>query len=223
MPDETGNMVGEEKQFVVFSLGNEEFGVNIGEVREIIKMETITRIPNTEQYIKGVINLRGGIIVIIDLAMKLGFPKKVEDKDTRIIVIEEGNNTVGMIVDNATEVLRVNSNQMKPAPPILVQKINANYIEGVGIIDERLLIILDLAKVLESKGVIQAVNNAESPSITQVKTEEIKEEKEESKIESKTEPINTEPINTEPKVEEPIKTEPVKEPDVKVEEKPAGE
>ena len=97
----------DERQIVIFSLGKEEFGVNINEVKEIIRIEQITKIPNTEQYIKGVINLRGGIIVVIDLAMKLGFPTKEVDKNTRILVVEVGNNTVGMIVDSATEVMRL--------------------------------------------------------------------------------------------------------------------
>jgi purine-binding chemotaxis protein CheW len=137
-----------ERQIVVFTLGKEEFGVNISEVREIIKMESITKIPNTDSYIKGVINLRGGIIVVIELAMKLGLDIKQSDKNTRILVVEIGNSTVGMVVDSATEVLRLAGNQVQPAPSIITEKINADYIEGVGILGERLLILLDLAKVL---------------------------------------------------------------------------
>jgi len=151
MPDDKEENKGEERQIVIFNLGKEEFGVNINEVREIIRMEQITKIPNTKEYIKGVINLRGGIIVVIDLASKLGFPAKEEDKDTRIVVIEANNNTVGMIVDSATEVLRLSGEQVETAPAVITEKINADYIEGVGILDERLLILLDLAKVLEAK------------------------------------------------------------------------
>jgi purine-binding chemotaxis protein CheW len=143
----------EEKQLVVFKLAKEEFGVDISQVREIIKMEQITKIPNTLNYIKGVINLRGGIIVVIDLSMKLNLLSKEVDKDTRIIVIEVENNTIGMIVDSATEVIRLNADEIQGAPEVITKKINANYMDGVGIIGERLLILLDLAKVLQSKDV----------------------------------------------------------------------
>lgn len=140
-----------EKQLVVFSLGKEEFGVDISEVREIIRFESITKIPNTADFISGVINLRGGIIVVIDLASKLGLPSKEQDNNTRIIVIETEDNTVGMIVDSATEVLRLSGENIKPAPSVITKKINSDYLEGVGVIGERLLILLDLAKVLLSK------------------------------------------------------------------------
>jgi purine-binding chemotaxis protein CheW len=138
----------DERQLVVFKLGEEEFGVNISEVREIIRMEEITKIPNTSAYIKGVINLRGGIIVVIDLALKIGLQSKPIDNNTRIIVIEVDESTVGMIVDSATEVIRLTADQVQPAPQMITQKINSDYIEGVGVIDERLLILLDLVKVL---------------------------------------------------------------------------
>jgi purine-binding chemotaxis protein CheW len=147
----------EERQIVVFNIGDEEFGVNISEVWKIIRMEQITKIPNTDRFIKGVINLRGGIVVIIDLAMKLGFPNKEDDKNTRIIVIELKENIIGMIVDSATEMMRLSPEQVKPAPPMITQKISGDYIEGVGIINERLLILLDLAKILEAKD-IKSVN-----------------------------------------------------------------
>jgi len=142
-----------ERQIVIFNLGKEEFGVNINEVREIIRMEQITNIPNTSEYIEGVINLRGGIIVVIDLAMKLGLPTKKSDNNTRIIVIEVNKNTVGMVVDSATEVLRLKGDQVEPAPAVITEKINSDYIEGVGILDERLLILLDLARVLQAKDI----------------------------------------------------------------------
>ncbi|MBN1793035.1 chemotaxis protein CheW [Candidatus Woesearchaeota archaeon] len=164
-----------ERQVVIFALGNEEFGVNISEVREIIRMERITTIPNTMEYIKGVINLRGGIIVVIDLAMKLGFPSKESDNNTRIIVINVENNTVGMIVDSATEVLRLANGQIAPPPPAITQKIEANYIEGVGILGDRLLILLDLARVMQSKEMAK-VKEIERKAETVIKAEASKAE-----------------------------------------------
>ncbi|MBN2603879.1 MAG: purine-binding chemotaxis protein CheW [Candidatus Thermoplasmatota archaeon] len=142
----------DEKQLVVFKLGKEEFGVDINKVKEIIRWEDVTRIPNTSPYIKGVINLRGSIIVVNDLAMKLGLSSKEIDNDTRILVVEVGDNTVGMIVDSATEVLRLEGEKIRDAPSMITNTIDHNYIEGVGLLDEkRLLTLLDLGKVLESK------------------------------------------------------------------------
>ncbi|MFH2020298.1 MAG: chemotaxis protein CheW [archaeon] len=150
-----------ERQVVVFQLADEEFGVNISEVKEIIRPEQITKIPNSEAYIQGVLNLRGKIIIIVDLALKLGLTQKKADNDTRIIVLEIGESTVGMIVDSATEVLRLSSSQVQEAPHMITQKINAEYLEGVGIIGERLLIMLDLTKVF-SDNEMEAVKGAVS-------------------------------------------------------------
>lgn len=160
----------EEKQIVVFGLNTEEFGVNIKEVHEIIRTEQITQIPNTADYIQGVINLRGGIIVVIDLALKLGLKTKEADKNTRIIVIEVNGSTVGMVVDSATEVLRLRKDQIEPAPAVITEKINVDYIEGVGILDERLLILLDLAKVLQAKDIehVKKIQESAPKKITNV-------------------------------------------------------
>jgi purine-binding chemotaxis protein CheW len=141
-----------EQQLVVFKLAGEEFGVNINKVKEIIRWEEVTRIPNSAPYIKGVINLRGNIIVVNDLAMKLGLPSKTIDDNTRILVVEVGTNTIGMIVDSATEVLRLEGKSIRDAPSMITNNIDHNYIEGVGILNEkRLLTLLDLSRVLESK------------------------------------------------------------------------
>jgi purine-binding chemotaxis protein CheW len=142
-----------EQQLVVFKVAGEEFGVNINEVKEIIRWEDVTRIPNAAPYIKGVINLRGNIIVVNDLAMKLGLPSKDVDDDTRIIVVEvKDDQTVGMVVDSATEVLRLPGEKIRSAPSMVTSNIDHNYIEGVGVLDEkRLLTLLDLSKVLESE------------------------------------------------------------------------
>lgn len=155
LTQERKQKTGIERQIIIFKLSDEEFGVDINEVREIIRVEQITKIPNTASYIKGVINLRGGIIVVLDLAMKLNLPAKKSDKNSRIIIIEINNNTVGMIVDYATEVIRIDTSQIEPAPAIIKQKIDAEYIEGVGVLGERLLILLDLAKLLEAKEIEQ--------------------------------------------------------------------
>ena len=139
-----------EKQLVLFKIANEDFGVDINEVKEIIRWEDVTKIPNTDSHIKGVINLRGNIIVINDLAMKLGLPSKEIDDDTRILVVEMGDKTVGMIVDSATEVIRLSGDKIQSTPSMITSNIDHNYIEGVGLLNEkRLLTLLDLSKVLD--------------------------------------------------------------------------
>ncbi|MCK5040074.1 MAG: chemotaxis protein CheW [Candidatus Aenigmarchaeota archaeon] len=142
-----------ERQLVVFKIENEEFGVDINDVREIIKMEDVTKVPNTEDYILGVINLRGKIIVVIDLAKKLNLPVKEKDKNTRVLITDIHDNTVGMVVDECNEVLRITGDKVEPAPSAITKKINSDYIQGVGILDERLIILVDLGKVLEAKEV----------------------------------------------------------------------
>ena len=239
MPEETTKKTLDERQLVVFKVGNEEFGVDINEVREINRWEEVTRIPNSAAYIKGVINLRGNIIVVTDLAMKLGMPSKEIDDDTRILVVDVGDNqTVGMVVDSATEVLRISGEKIRDAPSMITSNIDSDYIEGVGLLDEkRLLTLLDLAKVLESKDYEkimkaqkiseQNMKKKEASSKPEKKTEkkpettpEIKEEKpaeapkpkEEKKIEEK-------PVEEKLPTETPAKEEKLAEPEKKEEEK----
>lgn len=144
-----------ERQLVIFKVADEEFGVDIDKVKEIIKIEKTTKIPNAEEYVKGIINLRGNIIVIINLAQKLGLTIKEENKDTRIIVVETTKTNIGMIVDSCNEVLRMPTNQIKNSPTLSNTKIEKEYIEGVGIIKERLIIILNLAKILGEQELAQ--------------------------------------------------------------------
>ena len=133
-------------QLVTFKLENEEFGVDILKVQEINKMMNITKIPNAPFFIEGVINLRGKIIPIVDLRKKLGFESKPYDKATRIIVIELDGLVLGFVVDSVSEVLRVPANTIEQ-PPSLIGGIESEYIEGVGKLDERLLILLELKKI----------------------------------------------------------------------------
>ena len=135
-------------QLVTFKLGSEEFGVDILKVQEINKMMNITKIPNAPVFIEGVINLRGKIIPIVDLRKRLGL-NQVYDKATRIIVVELDGLVLGFIVDSVTEVLRIPENTIEP-PPSMVAGIESEYIEGVGKLDDRLLILLELKKIFSS-------------------------------------------------------------------------
>ncbi|MCX5810670.1 MAG: chemotaxis protein CheW [Proteobacteria bacterium] len=142
-------------QLVTFKLENDEFGVDILKVQEINRMMNITKIPNTPSFTEGVINLRGKIIPIIDLRKKLGFESKAYDKATRIIVIELDGIVLGFVVDSVSEVLRIPRNTIEP-PPSIIGGVESDYIEGVGKLEDRLLILLELEKVFtnsERKGI----------------------------------------------------------------------
>jgi purine-binding chemotaxis protein CheW len=162
MADE-GNVAG-EVQLVVFQLGTEEFGVDIKQVKEIIKVTEITRIPNSPSFVEGVINLRGQITTIMDLRKRLDLAVSEQTENTRIIIVELEKNTIGMIVDSVAEVLRLPRSEIEPTPSISTE-VDTEYIMGVGKLSaedrDRLLILLDLTKVLsqEEAAQIEEVGN----------------------------------------------------------------
>jgi len=134
-------------QLVSFMIGEEEYGVDILLVQEIIRMLQVTKVPNAPDFVDGVINLRGRIIPVIDLRCKLGIERKEHDKNTRIVVVEVSGKTVGFIVDAVTEVLRI-PESITEAPPEIVTGINSEFIKAVGKLEDRLLILIDIEKVL---------------------------------------------------------------------------
>lgn len=137
-----------EMQMVTFEVAAEEFAINILAVQEINRMMQITRVPQSPECVKGVINLRGKIIPVIDLRQRFDMETKEHDNNTRIIVVEVVNQVIGFIVDQVNEVLRVSSSIIEAAPSLVTSNIDSAYIEGVGKLDDRLLIMLDLAKLL---------------------------------------------------------------------------
>lgn len=136
-------------QLVTFKLDNEEFAVDILKVQEINKMTDITRIPNAPPFVEGVINLRGKIIPVVDLRKRLGFEGRSFGKSTRIIVVELEGMVLGFIVDSVSEVLRISESTVEP-PPSLVSGMESEYIEGIGKLENRLLLLLELKKVFIS-------------------------------------------------------------------------
>ncbi|MCS3924552.1 chemotaxis protein CheW [Methanosalsum natronophilum] len=145
-------------QLVIFQLGGEEFAVDIMQVQEIIRMPETTRIPQAPEYVKGVINLRGKIIVVVSLDVKFNIEAKEVDENSRVIVVEVDDTILGMVVDSVSEVIRLPHSNVENAPDIITSKIKAEYIEGVGKLDERLLILLDLKKVLQESEMDQISN-----------------------------------------------------------------
>lgn len=140
----------EELQLVSFNIGSEEFGVEILKVQEINRMVDITRVPQAPHYVEGVINLRGKVIPIIDLRKRFNLEVKEYDKNTRIVVVDISGSIMGMIVDAVSEVLRLPADTIEP-PPELVTDINSEYIKGVAKLEDRLLIFLDLSRVVQAE------------------------------------------------------------------------
>jgi len=147
-PQDAKAKSGDELQLVVFTIGTEEFGVEIMNVQEIIRMTNITKIPQASGYVKGIINLRGRIIVIINLDVIMGMQSKEMDENTRIIVADIGETVMGFIVDSVSEVIRLPESSVESAPAVIANKIGTEYVRGVGKMKDRLLILLDLDKIL---------------------------------------------------------------------------
>ncbi len=137
-----------EYQLVVFTIGDEEFGVDISQVREIVRLVQITYLPKAPVFIEGVVNLRGQVLAVIDLSKRLGVSSKERGVENRIVVVEVGENTVGMIVDSVSEVLRLPSENVEDVPTLVETEIPEHYIRGVGKLKDRLLVLLDLNKIL---------------------------------------------------------------------------
>ncbi len=137
-------------QLVTFRIGNEEFGFDIFKVKEINKMMDITQIPNSKSSVKGVVNLRGSVIPVVSLRNKLNFPEAEYGKSTRIIVVEYKSKSIAFIVDEVSEVLRIDSSIIEKTPE-MATSVETAYIKGVAKLENRLLILLDLDEVLNEK------------------------------------------------------------------------
>jgi purine-binding chemotaxis protein CheW len=137
----------ETVQVVSFKLGSEEYGVEIAQVQEINRMVAVTHVPRAPQFMEGVINLRGQLIPIIDLRTRFGMQRAEHTKNTRIVVTEIGAKRVGMVVDSVSEVLRLPVDAIEDAPD-MITGVDTEYIRGVGKIEDRLIILLDLAKII---------------------------------------------------------------------------
>ncbi|GAB6185265.1 chemotaxis protein CheW [Thermopirellula anaerolimosa] len=137
-------------QLVSFRLGQEEYGVEITKVQEIILMGEITKVPQTPEYIKGLINLRSSVIPIVDLRLRFGLPPQDTSDETRIMVVNVRGKTIGIIVDAVSEVLRINKDQIAPPPPT-VAGLGREYLTGLVKLDKRLLILLDIERILDEQ------------------------------------------------------------------------
>ncbi len=141
---------GELLQLVSFVVGEEEFAVPILSVQEINRMMQITRVPQSPPFVEGVINLRGKIIPVIDLRKRFGMGALENTADARIIVVEVQNRVIGFTVDRVNEVLRLSADIVDP-PPSMVCGIDSDYVQGVGKLDDRLLILLSLERLFSDE------------------------------------------------------------------------
>ena len=141
---------GELRQFISFSVGEEEYGLELLRVKEVIRVRQITRLPKAPSFVKGIINLRGDVIPIIDLRDKFGLEAKDATATTRVIVVEVEAKLMGMVVDSASQVVRISADQIDPPPPVL-GGFSQEFITGVGKIDDRLIVLLNSDAVLTAE------------------------------------------------------------------------
>jgi len=146
--------LGEEIKVIIFKLKSEEYGVDVKQVKSIERMEHITRVPNTPPFVKGVINLRGVVIPIIDLRSRFGFDQKEYGEATRIIIVNVEEMEVGLIVDAANDVIDIPLSAIEP-PPKVVGGVESVYLRGVAKLKTRLLILLNLDRILNPEEVKQ--------------------------------------------------------------------
>lgn len=145
----------EELKVVVFTLANEEYGIEVDKIKTIERLSPITRVPKTPPFVKGVINLRGVVVPVIDLRGRFGLPETEPTDNSRIIIVAAHDLEVGFIVDSANDVLDVMSDAVEN-PPEVVGGVKAKYLSGVAKVgDNRLLILLNLAEVLNRSEIIQ--------------------------------------------------------------------
>lgn len=134
-------------QLVSFNLDHEEYGVAVLKVREIIRMPTITRVPNTPSYVEGVINLRGKVIPIISMRKRFNLMETEYNSRTRIMVMDVEGELMGFIVDAVSEVIRVSASEIQPSPPVVSGNLEQECIAGVINHGERLLVVLELERM----------------------------------------------------------------------------
>ena len=148
-----------EGKYLTFVLSSEEYGLEILKVREILGMMEITAVPQTPVFVKGVINLRGKVIPVVDLRLKFEMPEKAYDQETCVIVVEVKDTMMGIIVDTVSEVLDITNDQIEEAPKF-GGKVNTEFILGMGKVGDQVKILIDIEKILSSEELVVAANLA---------------------------------------------------------------
>ena len=155
------NIVNDATEVLSFRLGSEEYAISILKVQEIRGYDAVTRIANAPDYLKGVVNLRGIIVPVVDMRIKFNVGTVTYDTFTVVIVLNINNHTIGMVVDSVSDVVTLTADQIKPAPD-LGATVSGEYLRGLGTVGERMLIMLDIDKLLgsEEMGLLAAAKEA---------------------------------------------------------------
>jgi len=161
MDDDKGFALNREMQLVAFKVGREEFGVDVKKVEGVISLVDVTRMPRAPEFVEGIINLRGKIVAVIDLASRLGIQASDRTSTTRIVVVEARDVKVGLVVDTP-EVINIRMEDVEASPTLTTGDIESSFIRGVVKLDDRLLILLDVDRVLteEERGGIGEIEAA---------------------------------------------------------------
>lgn len=136
-------------EFLAFTLGQEEYGIDIQKVQELRGYEAVTRIANSPEFIKGVVNLRGVIVPIVDMRIKFNLGTPSYDQFTVVIILNIGGRVMGMVVDSVSDVITLTAEQVRPAPE-MGTAFNTDYMTGLGVLEERMLILVDIDKLMSS-------------------------------------------------------------------------
>lgn len=135
------------RQLVVFTLAGETYGVDIYQVREIIRVPDVTKVPKAPDFVEGVINLRGGVIPVLDLRRRFGMASQEASADARIVIVELADELIGMRVDGVSEVLRLDADKIEPPSPYIVN-VDSQFVSGIARIDDHLILLIDLNLIL---------------------------------------------------------------------------
>jgi len=138
-----------EVQLVIFKLANEDYGLPISKVQEINRMVAVTKLPQTPDFMEGIINLRGRVIPVLDLRKRFGFGPQEHKDETRIMVVDVTGQTVGLIVDAVHEVVKMPGDCIEPPPPSFV--LDAQFVQGIGKLENRLVIMLDIDRIITTQ------------------------------------------------------------------------
>lgn len=145
----------EQDQYLVFTVKGQEFGIQAMRIQEITAMMDIAEVPNAPHHIEGILNLRGRLVSVVNFRKRFGFKEKAHDEDTRIFIMEHAGFPVGIIVDIVEEVIKISNDKVQQIPPTATSSLPEGYITGVGIMDSRLIILLDADRVLNKSDVVE--------------------------------------------------------------------
>lgn len=160
----------ELEQLVVFRLSDGLYGINIARVSGIERVQEITHVPKTADYVEGIINLRGKVIPIVDLRKLFLLPPKEKTRDTRIVVVHVGGMPIGCLVDAVTEVLRISTDSVEPPSPMIASVSGEDYLRGIAKLPNRMILLLDLEKVMAVEKLRRMVAQAESALAMEAET-----------------------------------------------------